>query len=68
MKSEAFRFEFLRVPTKAQLLISSQIKNMSMLTINEERSGLSVGFFFKHLSTKSLILSEKILLGNFGAG
>ena len=41
---------------------------MSMLTINEERSGLSVGFFFKHLSTKSLILSEKILLGNFGAG
>ena len=40
----------------------------SMLTINEERSGLSVGFFFKHLSTKSLILSEKILLGNFGAG
>ena len=41
---------------------------LSMLTINEERSGLSVGFFFKHLSTKSLILSEKILLGNFGAG
>ena len=36
--------------------------------INEDKSGLSVGFFFKHLSTKSLMESEKIFLGNFGAG
>ena len=38
------------------------------LTINEERSGRSVGSFFMHLSTKSLILSEKIFFGNSATG
>jgi len=36
--------------------------------IKDPRSGRSVGFFLRHRSTKSLMLSEKILLGNFGGG
>ena len=43
-------------------------RTVSLLTINEERSGRSVGSFFMQLSTKSLILSEKIFFGNSATG
>lgn len=37
-------------------------------TISILKSPLSLGFFFKHLSTKSLKASEKIPAGNVGGG
>ncbi len=39
-----------------------------MFTIKVAKSGLSLGFFFRHRSTKSLISSEKTLPGNLGGG
>ena len=36
--------------------------------MRDARSGLSVGFFLRHRSTKSRMLSEKMFLGNFGGG
>ena len=49
-------------------MVPFYVSKSYLLTIREDKSGLSVGFFFRHLSTKSRILSEKIFFGNFGGG
>ena len=41
---------------------------MAFLTISVAKSGLSVGFFLRQMSTKSLMWSENNFFGNFGGG
>ena len=43
-------------------------KKEEIITIRVAKSGLSLGFFLRHLSTKSLISSEKTFLGSLGGG
>ena len=59
------KVKMFQVPNKLCLM---PFKKVVKLTIKDPRSGRSVGFFLRHRSTKSLMLSEKILVGNFGGG